>query len=155
MYKIISITISFILLLGCSKEHIEIAVFEESKKYNFSNFIKTIDEFPYTAPPEKRKIIINSYQYLKIGMKKDKVKDVFGDPDAEFLEYKRKYKENSKDNLMGYTWVYYLHRIDSVYASEGDKNLVLYFNIDDVLYLSMPDNIDSLKLMGGPHLRHR
>ncbi|MHB8623626.1 MAG: hypothetical protein ACYC9J_13100 [Sulfuricaulis sp.] len=57
----------------------------QSDKYSFNRFIESIDKFPYTANESKLSRVKEGFKRLSLGMKKDDVKKIMGEPDAELL----------------------------------------------------------------------
>jgi hypothetical protein len=96
MIKTINKRIKFILVLAflsailfsCKGKVIYTRYEEESQRYKFSEFIKNINGFPYEATVESREAAIKGFQKLTLGMDKEDVKKIIGEPDAEFFSYK-------------------------------------------------------------------
>ncbi len=151
---IIAVVIAFIpiFLFSCKEKVIYTGSEEESQNYKFSQFIKQIHKFPYEAGAEKRKKVIEGFSKLTLGIDKEKVKKLLGEPDAESFSY-----DTTKGKIyVGSSWGYYLRRHEAVYANEQyDQTVSLYFDPDGKLYWVHQDNIDTLKDKGGPHLRKR
>jgi len=123
---------------------------QESDKYSFTRFIESVQTFPYTADQSKLTRVRGGFKRLSLGMKKDDVKKIMGEPDAESHNY-RPMKESKK--LLYTTWDFYLKRHERNVATDGfDETVFLYFKPNQELYWAFPSNITGLKPLGGPHL---
>lgn len=141
---------SMLLVSACDADTQWVLESQESEKYSFTQFIKNIEKFPYTADQPKLSRVKEGFKQLSLGMKKDDVKKAMGEPDAESLNYKPMKK--SKE-LVYTTWDYYLKRRERDLANDGfDEAVFLYFKPNGELYWAHSDNIAELKSLGGPHL---
>jgi hypothetical protein len=142
--------VSMLLVSACDAGTQWVFESQESERYSFTRFIESIEKFPYTADQSKSSRVREGFKRLSLGMKKDEVRKVMGEPDAESLNYKpmRKSKE-----LIYTTWDFYLKRREAKLATDGfDEAIYLYFKPNGELYWADPSNIAELKPLGGPHL---
>jgi hypothetical protein len=117
----------------------------ESGKYNFYEFIGSIEEFPYTAKEEKIDRVKNGFDLLLIGMSKEEVLKNMGEPDSEDFSYKL---SNGK-KLLYSTWGYYLKRFEKEISTEGyDEAIFLYFKPNNKLYWAKPEGIRGFESKG-------
>jgi hypothetical protein len=149
----IAIACLAVILFSCEDRVIHTGHTEESQKYKFSEFTKNIETFPYEASADKRIKVLDGFAKLLLGMDKKEANALLGEPDAEFFSY-----DTTKGNktFSGSSWGYYLHRHEEVYAKEQyDQTLFLYFDLNNKLYWANPHNIDTIEVIGGPHLKKR
>ncbi len=150
----ILVSLISILLYSCKEKGkvIFTGSSEESHDYRFSAFIENIGKFPYEAEAEKRKRVTGGFSKLTLGLNKDDVKKMLGEPDAEFFDY----DTTRGKTYVGSSWGYYLRRHEAKYANDKyDQVVFIYFNPEEKLYLAIPDNIDSLHTKGSPYNRKR
>lgn len=122
----------------------------ESERYSFTQFMDRVGKFPYAAEQSKLNRVQEGFKRLKPGMRKDEIRHILGEPDSEFLNYKRKEKHRE---LIYSTWGYHLKRFDRRMSNEGfDQAIILYFKSNEELYWADPNNIAALKPVGGPDL---
>ena len=141
---------SVLLVSACDTDTKWVLESHESQRYSFTRFVAGIEKFPYTADQSKISRVREGFKRLSLGMRKDNVRKIMGEPDSEMLNYKP--KQNSEE-LIDSTWAYYLKRSERNLAKEGfDEALVLYFKPNEELYWADPDNIAGLKPLGGPDL---
>lgn len=141
---------SVLLVSACDTDSKWVLQSHESEKYSFTRFMKSIEKFPYTADQSKLSRVREGLTRLSLGMRKDDVKKIMGEPDSEMLNYKPRQKS---EELVDSTWTYYLKRFERDLVKEGfDESVVLYFKPNGELYWADPGNIAGLKSLGGPDL---
>ena len=133
---------------GCQR-HIDTSrVFVESDQYSFSEFIESIDGFPYTAADSKLDQVKEGYDRLVVGMYKEDCIAIMGEPDSEMLEYAL---NDEIREFVGSTFGYYLARYDANLSnSEYDKQVTLYFDGGHRLHFVLPSNVQGLIAVGNP-----
>jgi len=140
------LTLYFLVtLLACNSDDIWDYKSIESNKYSFSKFFSEIKEYPYIANDNKITKIYNGYKSLKIGLTKDEVITLLGEPDCEVFDYKYPDEKNIISSAFGY----YLKLVKRESVSEEDQILTLTFNPKDELFWVHSDNM-GLKDIGGP-----
>jgi hypothetical protein len=148
--KYIATTILLVLsgFVGC-QSHIDTSrVFVESDRYSFSEFLESIDQFPYLAEDSKVKQVKEGYDRLVVGMSKEDCVAMMGEPDSEMLEYAI---NNEVREFSGSTFGYYLARYEAEWAdSEYDSQVALYFDKSHRLYFVLPSNVEGLVELGHP-----
>ena len=140
------------LLVGaCDTETKWVMRSHESEKYSFTGFLKGIEKFPYTADQSKLSRVKGGSKRLSLGMKKDDVKKIMGEPDSEMLHYRP--KEKGKE-LIYSTWSYYLKRFERELGNSSfDQAVVLHFKSNnEELYWVDPGNLEGFNSLGGPNL---
>jgi hypothetical protein len=122
----------------------------ESERYGFTRFMESIAKFPYSAEERKVSRVKEGFRRLVVGMDKDAVGRLMGEPDAEMLHY----KPTSKGKELVYsTWTYYLKRFErEQFKEDFDQMVALYFKPDGVLYWADPGHTDGLMAVGAPTL---
>ena len=137
--------IATVFQFGCTVSD----VFEEREgpKFKFSEFIASIDKFPYDAPSSKTEKLLEGYKHLSLQMTKQEVLLLLGEPDFEFLEFNK----TKGDLFLGSSWGYYLHVQKLNSANEtSDKAVTIYFDREGKLYWVYPVNGQGLSMIGSP-----
>ncbi len=133
------------LTIGCYFESGEVSV--ESSEYSFSSFIESIESFPYDAPASKQKKLVEAFPSLELGMHMDSVRELLGEPDADFLHYAK----GKQRVFLGSAWGYYLHRHEVEFVDDAhDRSISVHFDASGQLYLARLDNVDSVVQKGDP-----
>jgi hypothetical protein len=147
-----STIIVIMIVVGCTKYKAPTIIEKESSQYNFNHFLNGITKFPYEASKDKQRKIINGYSKLSLELNKQTIKDIMGEPDAEFIGYK--IIKGTPDKFIFSSWGYYLHRHDKFLANEAyDKAIFLNFDINEKLYWayrSEPNNNKLYQQIGSP-----
>lgn len=142
--------ISLILIVACDTGAKSILESRESERYSFMGFLEGIKTFPYSAEQSKVSRVVEGFKKILLGMKKDDVERIMGEPDYEMFHYRPNQK---KDEAIYSTWGYFLKRFERNLSKEGfDAGITLYFKPNGELFWAEPYNIDGLKLLGGAHL---
>ncbi|MCC6695083.1 MAG: hypothetical protein IT365_05585 [Candidatus Hydrogenedentes bacterium] len=116
-----------VLAVGCYVGH---SVSMPGPEFNFQTFIDGIASFPYDAPASKQEKVVEAFPQLKVGMDKDSVNTLLGDPDAEFLTY----ADDNEQDFQGSSWGYYLHRHEAELVDEKhDITVFVYFDANGKL----------------------
>ena len=115
-------------------------------KKTYEEFRASIQSFPYTAPRERRDRIVQGYSTLDVGMTKDNVARVIGEPDYSRLSYGPK---GPRMTWQGSSWVYYLSKRDDG-ANTRDAIVHVSFNTDDRAVWIKAENIEGLREKGTP-----
>ena len=120
-------------------------------KRTYRAFVSETRKFPYTIDENRKKSIISHYSELKIGMTKEKVSSIIGDPD--FSEYLR--AKEPPEKYKGSEWTYYFYKPDPDLVNEKlDRGLFLFFGTNDKLHWLAPKNIEGLTDKGTPEQNH-
>lgn len=125
----------------------------ESERYRFSKFIESIETLPYTADQSKVSRVQEGFKRLSLGMRKEDVQKLMGNPDGEWFDYSL--NGTDTEEFTGSAWAYSLKRFDYDLASEEDQAINLYFKPNEELYWAYPVNVAGLAPLGGPNLRDR
>lgn len=138
------------LVVACdSNTHLALES-HESQEYSFSRFIGNIESLPYTADQSKLSEVKEGFKRLSLGMRKNEIKKIMGEPDSETMSYKPTKKNKA---LIYSTWGYYLKRFARNLVTDGwDAMVILYFKPNGELYWADPINVPGLKVLGGPQL---
>jgi cell wall-associated NlpC family hydrolase len=117
------------------------------RERTYREFATSITAFPYKAPAEKRERLLRNYAKLMIGMTKEEIAKLLGDPDhSDMLQTKEPPFEQ-----LGSEWRYYvfLNRPDSV-NKKNDQSISVYFSLDGRAHWIVPLNLEGLSAKGSP-----
>ena len=145
MIRKVCILCCLVLFCACKAEPKWDARIVEADKYSFSKFINGIQQFPYRADDLKFSRVVGNFHSLKLGLSKEEVIKLLGEPDAEDFEFR--YPDDK--NVVGSSFGYYLTRMEKELANDQDKEVFLYFNKNGKLYWAQPNNLN-LNDIGGP-----
>jgi hypothetical protein len=135
------------ILLSCKEKVTYTRYEQESQKYRFSEFINKTKTYPYEATKNKKDRVVVGYQRLLLGMNKEEVRKLAGEPDAEW----KKYDTTRVDTYRGSSWGYYIHMHAAVYVNDKyDQYVHIYFDQQEKLYWANPHNIEGLTDKGSP-----
>jgi len=109
---------------------------------SYEEFEATIKAFPYQAPQPRKDRIIKNYDKLEIGMSKDQVAGLIGEPDYSQprLGPIRIWKNTG---WKGSTWVYYLYKRENS-PNNYDPSLDVFFGMVGRAEHILPTNIEGL-----------
>lgn len=146
----IFVLFSILLVSACDAGTKWVMQSHESEKFSFTRFLKGIEKFPYTADQSKLSRVKTGSKLLSLGMKKEDVKKIMGEPDSEMLHYRTKQKDK---DLIYSTWSYYLKRFERELGNSNfDQAVVLHFKSNnEELYWVDADNLEEIKSLGGPN----
>jgi hypothetical protein len=120
-------------------------------EFGFGSFIDSIPSFPYDAPASRQERIVDAFPKLEIGMEKERVRELLGDPDAEFLEY----AGESEENFLGTSWGFYLHRHDAELVNDDhDRTVFVDFDASGKLHRASLDEPRSVLELNDPAYRY-
>jgi len=115
--------------------------------------MKTIDEFyaeiksyPFEAPQARRDKVINNYHNLEVGMPKEQVASILGEPDYSRLDYGPK---GPGAKWLGSHWTYQLYKRSSS-VNIYDPSILIFFGTDDRAKWIVPSAIEGLTEKGSP-----
>ena len=114
-------------------------------KKTYEEFAAAIKSYPYEASQARKDRIVKNFPKLAVGMSKDQIAGLIGDPDYSRLDYA---KEPS-DRAVGSSWTYWLRKRDNG-VNALDPCLEIFFGTDDRAHWIVPSNIDGLKEKGSP-----
>ena len=104
--------------------------------------------FPYTAPAARQRRIRRDYSRLTLGLTKDEVAKILGEPDYSQLNYT---KGPPPCRFMGSRWTYVLAESGPNLASlTMDKHINVSFNTDDKTRW-ITSSVDGLKEIRNPN----
>ena len=109
-------------------------------KKTYEEFAATIKSYPYDAPQERKDRIVKNYPKLELGMSKEQVAELIGDPDYSQLGYGPK---GPRPQWHGSNWTYWLRKRDNL-VNLNDPCLEIFFGTDDRATWIVPSNIDGL-----------
>ncbi|GMV91252.1 MAG: hypothetical protein AMXMBFR82_10300 [Candidatus Hydrogenedentota bacterium] len=136
------------LALGCYSGG---SVSVTGPEFGFGSFIDSIPSFPYDAPASRQERIVEAFPKLEIGMDKERVRELLGDPDAEFQEYAGK----DEDAFLGSSWGFYLHRHDAeLVDEEHDRTIFVEFDTSGKVDRARLDEPRSLLELNDPAYRY-
>ena len=116
----------------------------------YEEFKATIRSFPYTAPRERRDRIVRGYSELEIGMTKEQVARVIGEPDYSVLGYGPKGPDMK---WKGSSWVYYLSKREDL-ANSHDPVVRVFFDTENRAVWIVPSNVEGLREKGSASTPH-
>jgi hypothetical protein len=120
-------------------------------EFSFGSFIDSIPSFPYDAPASRQERIVEAFPKLEIGMGKESVKELLGDPDVEFLQY----AGESEEVFLGSSWGFYLHRHDAeLVDEEHDKAVFVEFDASGKVHQARLDEPRSVLELNDPAYRY-
>ena len=115
-------------------------------KHNREQFVNSVRSFPYEASTERQSQLLGNYQKLSVGMSKEQVAAILGDPDYANITGPKTFFGIQPN---GTEWVYGIHCEDQFCGSTGpDKVVEVFFKLDDRAHLIVPHGIGSLKEIG-------
>jgi uncharacterized repeat protein (TIGR03803 family) len=103
--------------------------------------------YPYEASQVRKDRIVKNFPKLEIGMSKERVAELIGDPDFSRLDYTK----GPKEKWLGSTWTYWLRKRDSG-VNVYDPCLEISFWTNDRAQWIVPSNIEGLKEKGSPYI---
>jgi len=116
----------------------------------YEEFNSTIRSFPYTAPRERRDRIVRGHSTLEIGMTKEQVARVIGEPDYSVLGYGPKAPDMK---WKGSSWVYYLSKREDL-ANSHDPVVRVFFDTENRAVWIVPSNVEGLREKGSTSTPH-
>ena len=116
-------------------------------KHNREQFVNSVRSFPYEASTERQSKLFGDYQKLSVGMSKEQVAAILGDPDYTNITGPKTFFGGIQPH--GTEWVYGIHCEDQFCGTAGpDKVVEVFFTLDDRAHWIVPHGIDSLKEIG-------
>ena len=109
-------------------------------KKTSEEFRATIKSYPYKAPQPRKDRIIKNYPKVAIGMSKDQIAGLIGEPDCSGLIYGPK---GPGEKWKGSCWTYCL-RLRENGSNAFDPFVEIFFGTDDRAGWIVPSNIDGL-----------
>lgn len=131
--------------LGCNSRVPLISPIPDGKR-TYQEFVSS-RSFPYSMQEDKKNKIINNYGKLKIGITKQDVNLILGDPSYSRYLHKKEYP----GEYVSSKWTYYFYKPDSNSANEKlDIGIFIFFDVNDKVYWIVPQNIEGLTEKGSP-----
>lgn len=111
---------------------------------SYEEFRETIKSFPYSASEERKKQIAENYTGLRVGMSKEQVAALIGNPDYSQSLFGPK---GFRQHWQGSSWKYRLFmREDGV--NLNDPTIEVFFDTAGVLSWAVPSGISGLLEIG-------
>ena len=111
-------------------------------------FVSTVKSFPYTAPEERKSVLIENYVKLSEGMSKQQVTAILGDPD---------YSDTTASKTFwgmrphGSQWFYCVYCVSKYVGTDGrDRVIEVIFDLDGKARWIVPRGIEGLTEKGAP-----
>jgi hypothetical protein len=114
-------------------------------KNTCEQFDASIKSYPYVASNERKDKIIQNYGKLEVGMSKDRIAELIGDPDYSQLDYGPK---GPRAKWLGSNWMYYIRKQEDL-VNMKDPCIQIFFDIDGHAHWLVPQAIDGLEEKGG------
>ena len=104
-------------------------------------------EFPYSAPAERRRQVIDGYPSVELGMSAEEVAARLGEPDWGGCHYA---KEPPRE-LIGFSWTYSFRKLDAELVNElEDQGVMVFFDAAGRARWLVPQGVDGLDEKGRP-----
>lgn len=133
--------ISMLTFLGCNKDKLDYE--KDGLRFNTEEmFREKVKNFPYVASEGRKEKIIKNYSQLKIGMSKEEVLSILGEPDVEVKLFP---KYSNRPVILGWAWIYYFYKLDSWGQNLGkDQEIYIIYGIDNRVKEVAVSNISGL-----------
>lgn len=141
MHKIILtvLILAIYSVSGCDASQNKIKPNKQQAK-TYEVFISD-NSFPYVASEERKNKIINAYPKLNIGLTKNEVQTIIGEPDFSQKLYGKKI-----DEYHGTSWTYYISKPDpNLVNLNKDIGIEVFFDDKGLIHRIAPLNIEALK----------
>lgn len=106
-------------------------------KKSYEQFRATIKLFPYSTSSERQLRIVKNYPSLRVGMDKQQVAALIGDPDYSELDWGPK---GAHPHWRGSDWAYWLS-MRSDESNLSDPRVEIFFGLDGHLTWAVPQGI--------------
>jgi hypothetical protein len=130
---------------GCNKNNQSRAVPKQDGRRSYEVFAATVESYPYDAPPERKAQIIAGYPRLEVGMDKDQVAKLIGEPDYSQHSYGPK---GPNMPWKGSSWTYWLRMRDDGVNMKA-PSVEIFFGTDDRAHWIV-STVDGLGEKGSP-----
>jgi hypothetical protein len=111
---------------------------------SYEEFQATIKSFPYSTSPERRDLVVKNYPGLRVGMTKQQVAALIGNPDYSQQNYGPK---GPGEHWLGSSWNYVLFKREDS-SNENDPTVEVFFGTDYLLFWAAPSGISGLSEVG-------
>ena len=141
---------NFIFFLGCDKDMNNRRKVEETAWRNktHDNFVKQARMFPFRASEDKKQQIIANYSKLTVGMTKEEVANLLGDPDIEETVHS---KLIDNPGFMGWHWRYCVYKLANFGQNlKEDQEVEIFYDTKGRISWIVPLNIKGLVEKGSP-----
>ena len=115
-------------------------------KQTYEEFAAAIKSYPYEAPQARKDRIVKNYPKLELGMTKDQIAELIGEPDFSQFGY-AKGPKGPREKWLGSYWMYYFRQRNNGF-NVYDPCLEIFFDTNDRAHWIVPENIDGLKEKG-------
>jgi hypothetical protein len=102
-----------------------------------------IQSYPYSPSEERKSRLLQNYSKLSLGMSKDQVASLLGEPDYSLILF------DIGAGDKGSAWVYYLYLKTDLPNTFDDKSIEVFFNLDNQMDWVVPQNVEGLKEIRG------
>ena len=109
-----------------------------------AEFAAAIRSYPYEAPQTRKNTIVKNFPRLEVGMPKEQVAELIGDPDYSELSYGPK---GPFPRWLGWWWIYWLRKRDSG-VNVFDPCVNISFDTDGRAKWIAPSNVAGLTEKG-------
>lgn len=116
---------------------------------SYGDFARSINSYPYMAPPARAAQIKAGLPTIKLCMSKEEVQKLLGTPDYSQVSCGK----NISVPCHGSSWQYYLAKRNSD-ANIFDPGLYIVFNVDNRLSWVSPTGIEGASEIGDPSHRN-
>lgn len=139
---------SLLIILGCRHNPTPTTQPVADHKPSYEDFVST-HTFPYIASPERQAHLRQNYSRLSVGLVKDQVLEILGEPDYSSQEWSKQMPRQ----YIGSNWTYFFEKPDyNLTNLEKDKSIEVYFDASDGAHWIV-SNVEGLKEMGSPQRR--
>ena len=109
---------------------------------SYEEFHATIKSFRYSAPAERKERLLKNYASLRVGMTKNEVSALIGDPDYSEIAFGPK---GPGEHWLGSDWNYVLFKEEDVTTSIG---IFISFGTDGLLRWAAPSRLPQFSEIG-------
>lgn len=142
---IVAIVLLSLANLDCTKNDRSQDVPENDGRRSIKEFEAGVRSYPYTASPERKARIVAGYPKLEVGMTKDRVSALIGEPDYSQLSYGPK---GPHMRWQGSSWTYWLSKQDDG-VNLNDPVVTVYFGTKGHAHWIV-SNVEGLREKGSP-----
>jgi outer membrane protein assembly factor BamE (lipoprotein component of BamABCDE complex) len=140
------VLLALITASGCNSSPVSLIPLISDGKKTYQQFISS-KSFPYSIQEERKKQITKNYERIKIGMTKQEVYSLLGEPDFSKYLHTKDYP----GKYIGSEWTYYFYKPNPKLVNEKlDRGVFIFFGTTDKASWIVPKNIEGLVEKGGP-----
>ena len=140
MHKITTALLMLTWCMGCNPTQTSLIPPVSDGKATYEQFVQK-NSFPHTISEQRKMLILDKYNKLQIGMTKQDVSSLIGDPDFSTYLYTKEYP----GEYLGTHWTYYFKKINPNLTNlKLDLSVNVFFDTADKAHWIVADNIESL-----------